>query len=362
MIKEIRITNFKSLANVTVTLSPVTVLIGRSGSGKTNFVQAFRFLRDLLASRSLDHVLGQHGGWVKLLSATLGRGTPLKYNITYHFDPGNVVFGEELVIGNRPVFHQHGGKWVHTPPLAEVAAPGTILLGALTGLRESSDAYRVLKNGIGCYGFPDNVLAHTSTQPPARGVGLQDDGSNYLSTYIDLETDFQVWQRQREIVASLRKLKPNLKSIDLVQPQQDRIVVTLELDGRRLPLELHQESEGFRRLLACLLALYQTPPKQLLIFDEPEKGIYPAVLKLLAEEFQSCSQNGRGQVLLTTHSPEFLDQFSPEQIRVVEMVGYTTRIGPMAADQIEAVREHFLKPGELLTVDPARLAETALAG
>src|SRR5262245_53437772 len=224
MIKEIRITNFKCLADVSVPLSPVTVLIGRSGSGKTTFVQGFRFLRDLLASRSLDQVAGQHGSLPKLLSATLGKGSPLsfcvwfsvpgyqddfKYNISYHFNSGNVVLGEELVIGNQPVFHQHGGKWVHSPPLTEIPAPGTILLGALTGVRESSDAYRVLKNGIGCYAFPDSVLGSMSAQQSARGVGLQDDGSNYLAAYVELETDFQVWQRQREIVGALRKLKPN---------------------------------------------------------------------------------------------------------------------------------------------------------
>ena len=119
--------------------------------------------------------------------------------------------------------------------------------------------------------------------------------------------------------------------------------------------DLLQESEGFRRLLACLIALYQSPPKQTLIFDEPEKGIYPAGLNILADEFKGFASKGRGQVLLTTHSPEFLDQFGPEQIRVVEMRGFATHIGPVAAEQMDALREHFLKPSDLLTVDEARL-------
>jgi len=48
MIHRIRIQNYKSIRDVTVELSPVTVLIGRSGTGKTNFCEAIRLLRDLL--------------------------------------------------------------------------------------------------------------------------------------------------------------------------------------------------------------------------------------------------------------------------------------------------------------------------
>jgi hypothetical protein len=59
MIKQIRIENFRSLVNVTVDLDPLTVLIGRSGTGKSNFVEAIRFLRDSLNVRNMNaNVLG----------------------------------------------------------------------------------------------------------------------------------------------------------------------------------------------------------------------------------------------------------------------------------------------------------------
>ena len=81
----------------------------------------------------------------------------------------------------------------------------------------------------------------------------------------------------------------------------------------------------------------------------------------MAEEFQNFAAKDKGQVILITHSPEFLDHFEPEQIRVVRMEGYSTRIGPVATDQMEALREHLLRPGELLTVEDARLDEPAVA-
>ncbi|MEZ6088218.1 MAG: AAA family ATPase [Pirellulaceae bacterium] len=54
MIHEIRIQNFKSIQDVTVEFSDVTVLVGRSGTGKSNFVEAVRFLRDLLRKQSAE--------------------------------------------------------------------------------------------------------------------------------------------------------------------------------------------------------------------------------------------------------------------------------------------------------------------
>ena len=58
---------------------------------------------------------------------------------------------------------------------------------------------------------------------------------------------------------------------------------------------------------------------------------------------------------MTMHSPELLDHFDVEQIRVVELAGLETRIGFISSEQMEAIRDRLLEPGELLTVDPARM-------
>ena len=60
-------------------------------------------------------------------------------------------------------------------------------------------------------------------------------------------------------------------------------------------------------------------------------------------------------MILTTHSPQLLDHFDVEQIRVVELADSETRIGFISAEQKEAIRDKLLEPGELLTVDPARM-------
>ena len=140
-------------------------------------------------------------------------------------------------------------------------------------------------------------------------------------------------------------------------PERNRLQVGYAVGDKTHMVDVAQESEGFRRYLAHLLALYQTPRKQTLIFEHPESGIHPAALEALAEEFRTHVQDGRGQVILTTHSPQFLDHFGPDQIRVVENDEGVTRIGPLAQEQVDAVREVMVRPGYLLTADPARIAE-----
>jgi energy-coupling factor transporter ATP-binding protein EcfA2 len=374
MIKHVAITNYKSLGEVSVHLDPVTVLIGRSGAGKSNFIHALRFLRDYLSYRD-DSFLQASGGWDPVMSATTSR--PMTVSFGVHFDaprvaedynylltfwqpPGNPQHApqfreERLSLGNRVLFHQDQGKWLHPPAMANPPKAGPLMLGALTGIPESTIAHWVLTKGLGCYAFPDSVLLRPGQNPKPNESGLADTGDNYLQAFQAMTSDPQTWHHPKDIAAALQSLNPSVKSVDLELPGRNRILVHRQIGEQPLVLDLSQESEGFRRLLAYLLALYQSPAKQTLLLDEPEKGLYPRGLAILAEEFKVCAAKGRGQVILTTHSPEFLDKFAPEQIRVVEMHDYVTRIGPVAPEQLEALREQFLQPGELLTVDEARL-------
>src|SRR6266545_1882281 len=375
MIKHVHITNYKSLTDVAVDLDPVTVLIGRSGAGKSNFVEALRCLRDFLTVRNDSIVQNHYGGWGRVMSATASQPMALDFTLTFdapgipedfeyllkfqqgkQHDPPQFT-EERLSLGGKVLYHQSGRKWVQPPPLVNPPGAGGVMLGALTGVQEVTIAHLVLTSGIGCYAFPDSVLTPQPNQGHRPiGIGLSDFGDNFLTAFVGINTDLQTWHHLRDMAASLRRLKPSLNSIDLQLPEREQVVVTHKLGNRLLVLELRQESEGFRRLLACLLALYQTPAKQTLIFDEPEKGIYPAGLAILAEEFKGHAAKGRGQILLTTHSPEFLDHFDATAIRVVEMRDYATKTGPVAPEQLEALREHFLKPSDLLTVDEGRLA------
>jgi len=190
MIKRIRIQNFRSLVDVTVDLGELTVLIGRSGTGKSNFVHALRFLRDSLNSRSPQ--FDPFGGREKVLhpkyqdhalrfEATLtitGLDGDLGYVLSIL--PNGQVHEESLSVGDQVFFHQRDQKWRTAPKVVPEPRAGSITLGAIPGLQESTFAYVAIRSGIGCYDFSSTVLQADgkAPDPPDRGFG--DHGENYL--------------------------------------------------------------------------------------------------------------------------------------------------------------------------------------
>lgn len=375
MIHQIQIQNFKSLRNVTVDLSPVTVFIGKSGTGKTNFASAIRFLRDYLA-RGPQQVQQEYQ-YPVCRCATNPSGT-IQFKVvfdvpgfverfTYTLDIGEQFLFprmESLEYGSKTIFKQapadkqpgQGMEWQTAPALVSVPPPGVAALGRLPGLEEAVIAYTALTTSIGVYTFPYDVMKASGQRD--RVPGLVDGGQNFLDIVGEIARDLRNTTVRKAIAASLRRINPAVVNVELDSIQNpQKALVGHRLGEKTLTLELGQESDGFRRFYAHLLALYQLPPKQTLVFEEPENGIYPGALSLLSDEFRAAPDAGRGQVLLTTHSPALLDCFSEDQIRVVDIVELETQIGPLAEEQREAIKEELLHTGELLTADPARRQE-----
>jgi predicted ATPase len=385
MIHRVRVQNFKSIRDITVNLSSVTVLVGRSGAGKSNFVDSLRFLRELVSSdpksQDINRVVSY---WSRSRpAATQNASTAFEiqfsipgineifdYMLVLHPDgPARAPQREKLLLGDKCLYDQqstanHQHSWITKPNLVQVPDAGAIALGRIPSISEIVIAYTALTSGIGVYAFHDRVLVHEASK--ARGgqfstqsgevTGLRDDAANYLDTLREIMTNLHDLSVRRNMVTALKRVNPSVSSIELDDVQKpSHVIVGHEFDGKILSLDLSQESDGFRRLYACLLALYQKPPKQTLLFEHPEDGIHPGALSLLAEEFKSTPGDNRGQVILTTHSPMLLDQFEPDQIRVVALEGLETRIGQISHEQREAIEEQLLDAGELLTVDPARI-------
>jgi predicted ATPase len=355
MISRIRIQNFRSLIDVDVNLEPLTVLIGRSGTGKSNFVGAIRALRDMVSHQAVgndNQPLGRqpapHKFEVELSASTRSPG----YSYRLAFGASNPIM-ESLSVRDRVIFSQGLREWNVAPNVTPAPDPGQVVLGSLTGLRDAAVAFNLISRGIGCYDFPGNVLQQKGEQAVAGG--FSDRGRNPLTVVSSLHDDINRLNDWSALTDTMSSLNPSVRSIDLKLPERNELQVGYQVGDKIMLMGVAAESEGFRRYLATLLALYQTPAKQTLIFEHPENGIHPGAMETLANEFKRHVRQGRGQVIITTHSPQLLDHFEPEQIRVVDIENQQTHIGPLASEQMEALRERLLKPGELLTVDPARL-------
>ncbi|HUQ71859.1 MAG TPA: AAA family ATPase [Planctomycetaceae bacterium] len=385
MIRQVMIRNFKSIRDQTVNLSPVTVLVGRSGSGKSTFLQAMEFIRDFVRGNGAGGELkAAYRPFAKLYKNGSVAEFAIRFQLPGMKDEFSYFFrlrvheshqiklaAESLAVGQEVVFEQDTKpssktspdiEWKVPPPLTQVPQPGALALGRLPGIEAASTAYAVLATGIGVHRFPLDVMQHktsngaTELDRQHQRFGLDDIGSNYLSVLQSLYLQVDQAVSRKTMIASLQRLNRSIRSVDLESLQELKgAVVGHTIGDRVMPLRLEEESDGFRRFFAHMLALYQQPPRQTLLFEEPENGIYPGALQLLADEFQAAPDAGRGQVILTTHSPRLLDNFEAEQIRVVELNdNLETVIGELASDQRDAILNQLLSPGELLDVDPAR--------
>lgn len=369
MLKRLHIWNFRSLRDVEIEFSPVTVLIGKSGAGKSNIVNAIRFVRHFAQHGfhmqefgGVEGVLcvtrkapAQVFGFEVALTAPGVEGE-FTYRATCAFDQhkGRHEYREKLVHQGKAVFEQAAGKWVNTPALTSPPTPAEPALGTLYGIVEARLVHIVLTRSIGCYDFPGTVLR--GSQDRDRDGGLLDHGDNFLRVFDSVASNLTAYPKVREMVAATKRLNASVSGIDL-SVDRNQMYIAHRVGEEIMTFPVGEESEGLRRYLAHLLAVYQEPPKQVLVFEEPEKGIYPGALAVLAETFKATAARGTSQVILTTHSPELLDHFPADQIRVVSMENYETRVGPLAEEQRDAVQSSLLEPGELLTVDEARIAE-----
>jgi len=159
MIRRIRIQNFKSLRDITVELSPVTVLIGKSGTGKSNFVSGIRFLRDYLRQGRVPEYIQDGRTWKCATNPEEPTEFSLEFDIprisgrfryTLQLAPDwtapplleELIFeGKTVFCQMRPVQHvtMEGGKkkptswkspeWQAPPPLVSPPEAGGVALG-----------------------------------------------------------------------------------------------------------------------------------------------------------------------------------------------------------------------------------------
>ena len=113
--------------------------------------------------------------------------------------------------------------------------------------------------------------------------------------------------------------------------------------------DLSHESDGTIRLLAMLTALFQDPAPSLIGLEGPELAIHPGAMAVLSDTMMEASL--RGQVLVATHSPDLIDRLPIESIRAVTAEEGSTKVGRVAAHQLESVRENLFTAGELHSME-----------
>jgi predicted ATPase len=368
-VRRVRIRNYKSISRCDVALGSLTVLIGRNGAGKSNFLDALRFVMDGLQS-SLDHAVKSRGGidgvrrrstghpknFAIELELTLGPGREGRYGFEIGAQQsfGFFVKREHLVVPHASFKVRDGQVEASGSTPMPPASPDRLYLVNAAGIPQFRESYdRFLRMGF--YNLNPEIMKQP--QKPDVSELLRRDGGNIASVIARLGATGG--DSKARIQAYLRKIVPGIVDIDRVPlGPWETLEFRQEVQGAKHPWKFYAASmsDGTLRALGALVATTQLAggdkPVTLVGLEEPETALHPAAAGALMDAIREAAAHT--QVVVTSHSPDLLDQIEPDevdQILAVQSSGGETEIGPIDEAGRTAVRGHLYQPGDLLRMD-----------
>ncbi|MCX7011809.1 MAG: AAA family ATPase [Candidatus Sumerlaeota bacterium] len=330
---DVEIAGFKSFKDARLSLGRINVLIGANGSGKSNFISFLRLLNYGM-TEAMQTYVGTEGGANSLLFYG-SRTTPqITANLTFetnagrnsyhvrlfHAAPDTLLFAEESLSFQR--------KGREGPPFTAQLGAGhlesrlkeTSEKGERRAVRETASVLRAILSGCRVFQFHD-----TSREARIRMTGYIDDNRFLKSDASNLPSFlFMLKERHsdyyRRIVQTIQQCAPFFGDFDLAPSPLNPRTILLNWKERDSDLLFgpHQISDGTLRFMALATLLLQpreTSP-DILIIDEPELGLHPLAIQVLASLLKEKSHSA--QVIVATQSPTLVDHFQPEDVVVVE--------------------------------------------
>jgi predicted ATPase len=370
-IEYLRVQNYRALRDVELrNITPLTVLLGPNGSGKSTIFDVFAFLSECFES-GLRRAWDRRGRAKEL--KTRGSEGPLVIEIKYR-EPGYSPITYHLAIDERrgaPVVVEEWLQWTRgsqgkpfrflnykegqgqaisgeSPDIAAtrldipLKSPDLI---AVNALGQFADHPRVatLRDFITgwyvSYFSVDETRGQPEAGPQERLSRTGDNVANVIQYLAE-----QHPERLEKIFEVLRQRVPRVERVLAEAMPDGRLLLQIKDAPFEHPVLARFASDGTLKMLAYLVLLYDPNPPPFIGIEEPENFLHPRLLQELAEECRKASE--RGQLLVTTHSPFFVNALRPEEVRVLyrDSAGYTHAV--RAAD-IEGVHE-FMNAGALL--------------
>jgi predicted ATPase len=367
-INSITIRNFRSLGDVTVELEDLTVLVGANGTGKSNFLAALGFVRDVVVlglqeafSKHLDLLLNRHKNPVSGLEFEVSlvvSGQDVFFSFAFDIDSKYQVILKHEAVEFGDIQYDTNEDFssileiLGAPPSSNLAITdsrfNTLLLQAsavFPRLRPLLPVREFLAN-LRIYSiFPDTL--RPLTRPGKPDSFLDEDGQN-MTTLLQDFVKIADSKRKQDFYEELERIVPGIDVDNPITVTEigGYLVVTINHSDTRGTLDLGAESDGTLRALALLMALNQTPGPSIIGIEEPELMLHPEAMGVLADVIRGASQ--RSQVILTTHSPDLITNFPVKSLRIVELENGATIIGPVREDHRQIVEDKLFGSGNLL--------------
>lgn len=379
MIEGFRVQNFRALRDVTLgklstqqqskPLTPLTVVIGKNGVGKSSLFDAFGFVADCLASdveTACD--MKQRGGFERLRSKGVADDEPIRFEIYYREATEQRPITYELAIaldksrrpfvlsetlkqrrkgqtygqpfpflrldcgrgtvwaGEEAVEEEGENEESNTSSAVELTDPRALGIATLGTLKEHPRIGKFrdfLKGWYLSYFYPDAARSLPSAGPQRH---LNVHGDNIGNVVQFMEREHQ--DRFKAILDSIARKIPGIAKIDTEITADKRVLLRFNDGAFTDPFFAQQMSDGTLKMFAYLLLLEDPEPPPFICIEEPENGLYHKLLESLAQEFRKHTSGKKNapQIFVTTHQPYFVDALSPEEVWILEKGadGYST--------------------------------------
>jgi len=396
MIQKVFIENFKAIHTGTdLSIQPFTVFIGNNGTGKSSIIEALRTLQ-IAVDSDLDKAFKEWGGLERIRNYNADKTIkntdefgilpdnfdPLiigltalvdekvyEYKVRINLERGYyIVEEEELSCNKKTVFTSKKTSVTETPEVFYYEEDGkkyefpfrhdarSLILSfkgspayyfkELTAFSKYIANWQFLHLNAHSMGLPveENRLYRVKKlDVDGRNIAeyllwMKEQGQEYLDSLI---------QKMRFVLPYINKIESN----DLEETINKTIQLELyETQGKNKPIPGWLLSSGTLRVLA-LLSMFETPDKPTVLFvDEIENGLDPRTIGLLLSQVESVFSDKSMQVIVTTHSPFFLDMVPLDSIIVSEKSdkGSTYEV-PKNQKSLLSWKEKF-SPGKLYTM------------
>lgn len=325
-LERIQIAGFKSIKDQTLELGVLNVLVGANGAGKSNFIEVFRLLNEIV-KQNLAVFVGQSGGADRLLhfgrKATEEILIHLSFSSQAYFCRLVPASRDLLILAEERVFYGTGEDHHAEIYLGAGERESGLMLGPEyeQDPNPHEQALARLANALQntkTYHFQDTSVSARVKQTGdlADNVALRPDASNLAAFLYRLqETAPEVF---RNIVDTIRLVAPFFGGFDL-RPDRlnpDKIRLEWHENGSDTYFDAHSLSDGTLRFICLATLLLQPGPPPLILIDEPELGLHPYAINVLAGLFRSATE--RSQLIVSTQSVTLVNQLSPEEVIVVD--------------------------------------------
>lgn len=325
-IKNFTIEGFKSIRHLDLELRQLNVLIGANGAGKSNLIGFFRLL-NFLQSGSLQLHIGEQGGANGILH--YGAKITPQFLATINFETNRGInhyhmrlihaAGDTMIFADEEIRYSNKERKTEGPAIPLGAGhkeSGMIARSAST--EKDGKTANVIRGMMGdwqVFQFHD-----TSPTAPIKQTRYLDDsyflkanGGNLAPFLFRLRE--QQNEYYRRIVDTIKLCAPFFDDFVLI-PRSNNVILNWKEKNSDLLFGPHQLSDGTLRMMAIVTLLLQPKLPSLIIIDEPELGLHPYAITVLAGLLRGASE--KSQLLISTQSANLVDELEPEDIIVVD--------------------------------------------